>query len=78
MVRIMIKDFEAHLVAIAVYHIAFFAARALGVVNMLPCQNSRCDPWTPTYKGLYIFYRLAAIPQYYAFKLAITKLCQSK
>ncbi|KAJ3026090.1 UNVERIFIED_CONTAM: hypothetical protein HDU68_006199 [Siphonaria sp. JEL0065] len=78
MVRIMIKDFEAHLFAIILYHLAFFGCRALGVVSMLKCQGQMCDPWNLMYRALYIFYRVAAIPQYYAFKLAITKLCEAK
>ncbi|TPX42272.1 hypothetical protein CcCBS67573_g10523 [Chytriomyces confervae] len=45
MVSIMTKEFEGHLVAILVYHVAFFAS---------------------------------AIPQYYAFKTAIIRLCESK
>ncbi|KAI8841500.1 transmembrane protein 138-domain-containing protein [Chytriomyces cf. hyalinus JEL632] len=78
MVSIMTKEFEGHLVAILVYHVAFFACRAVGVVNMLRCQDARCNPWVDQYKALYIFYRAAAIPQYYAFKTAIIRLCESK
>ncbi|KAI9339511.1 transmembrane protein 138-domain-containing protein [Zopfochytrium polystomum] len=78
MIGIMVNEFRGHLFAILLYHLTLIGARSIGTVNMLKCNNARCDPWSDLYTKLHILYRLAALPHYYAFMRAISRLCDPK
>ncbi|KAI8848481.1 transmembrane protein [Chytridium lagenaria] len=78
MVKIMFKEFRGHLLAIGAYHMLLLGCRGVGVPEILRCNNDKCDPWTSHYQTAYTIFRFASIPQYYAFKRAITRLCDPK